>query len=90
MCIRDSYSVTLMGKKRKEFTVNDQKFLCRYLNPCYLVNRLGIISHKGYAMANSLRATADLKFIQPNYHLDGEARLNQAELIKLETQLGYK
>ncbi len=84
------FGITLVGKKRKEFTINQQKFLCRYLNAKYLVNRLGVENKDGYAIASPLRATADLKFVLPNYHLDGINQINKKDLQKLNKQLGYQ
>lgn len=83
------YTITLMGKKRKEFLINNQKYLCRYLNPRFLINRLGILQGDGYSIASFLRANADLKRVQPDYHLDGAIQINQKDLIKLQKQLGY-
>jgi predicted transcriptional regulator of viral defense system len=83
------YSVTLMGKKRKEFTINNQKYICRFLNPKYLVNRIGISQKDGYSVASTLRAVADIKHIQPNYFIDGISQINNKELNKIQKQLGY-
>ncbi len=83
------YTITLMGKKRKEFLINNQKYLCRYLNPRFLINRLDILQKNGYSIASPLRASVDLKRVQPNYHLDGASQINQKDLTKLQKQLGY-
>jgi len=81
--------ITLLGKKRKEFTVGKYSFSCRYLNPKFLVNREGISHHEGYSMANPLRALADLLWINPGYFVDGMDRINKRELLRMQKQLRY-
>lgn len=83
------YTITLMGSKHKEFTVNDQKYLCRFLNPNFLVNRTEILEHNGYAIASDIRAVADIKHIQPKYYIDQGNQLNKVELEKLQKEIGY-
>lgn len=82
--------ITLVGKKRKEWRIQDQEYLCRYLNPKYLVNREGIIPATGYDIASDLRAAADLRHILPYYHFDGLRLLNKKQLITIERTVGYR
>ena len=63
-------AVTLMGEKKKEFEIAGQRFLCRYLNPKYLVNRIGIKDEIRYSIACKNRAVADIKHVNRVYFID--------------------
>lgn len=62
--------ITLVGKKGLEFEIAGQQYFCRYLNPNYLVNRLGITDNGRFSIAAPSRAVADLQHFHPRYHFD--------------------
>jgi predicted transcriptional regulator of viral defense system len=62
--------ITLFGSKTQEFEMGDNYYLCRYLNPKYLVNRAGIMFRDGYFVASPTRALSDLKHSNPIMYLD--------------------
>lgn len=62
--------ITLFGSKAKEFALGENYYWCRYLNPKYLVSRVGIRLENGYYIASPTRALADLKHSNPILHLD--------------------
>jgi predicted transcriptional regulator of viral defense system len=64
------YKITLIGKKSKEFVVNDQAYICHYLPQHKLVDRQGILEKDGYAIANVERAMADMHEVKPQYFMD--------------------
>lgn len=82
--------ITLMGKKEKELIISGQRYLCRRLDGRHLVNRIGIMDKIGYAIATPIRAIADLKHINPMYHLDSRTKAIENDLININTQLGYR
>jgi len=71
-------AITLFGSKQCEFYLGQERFLCRYLNPKYLANRVGILETGRYALASSGRAMADLLHILPKYYVDNP------QLVKAE------
>jgi predicted transcriptional regulator of viral defense system len=81
--------ITLVGKKRKEFTVGNHSFLCRYMSMKFLVNREGIQQYDGYAVADVTRAAADIRRVNPLYYIDGMGRIDHNELRELQQQIGY-
>ena len=55
--------VTMFGKVTKVFEINNIKYSVRYLNPKYLLNRIGINYKDNYYAASLLRAVADIQHI---------------------------
>ncbi|OGV96360.1 hypothetical protein A2W24_04475 [Microgenomates group bacterium RBG_16_45_19] len=62
--------ITLIGKKNQEFEAGGHTFLCRYVNPTYLVNRDGIEDNGRQAVATTKRAVRDMLYLKPQYHFD--------------------
>jgi|APSaa5957512622_1039677.scaffolds.fasta_scaffold21452_4 hypothetical protein len=62
--------ITLFGSKAKEFVSGSNYYWCRYLNPKYLLNRMGIRLENGYYLASPTRALSDLKRSNPILYLD--------------------
>lgn len=81
--------ITLFGKKAKEFEMGGNDFLCRYLNPKYLMNRAGIKDSKGFSLANKERALADLLQINPNYYVDNQLSISKVKLKQIQKKVGY-
>ena len=82
--------ITLFGNKKKEITIDGQKFLCRYLNPKYLLNRAGIIEKNRYSIASADRALADILHINPKYYIDNKLAVDMDKVNKLMREIGYK
>lgn len=72
--------ITLFGSKAKEFTVDNNYYWCRYLNPRYLINRAGIEYRDGYYIASPSRGLVDLKRANRILYLDNP----QAIIYKAE------
>jgi len=64
--------ITLVGKKSLEFELAGHQYLCRYLNPQYLVDRTGITDNGRFSTAKTARAIADMKHFDPQYHFDNQ------------------
>jgi predicted transcriptional regulator of viral defense system len=86
---QDLKKVTLFGKKKKEITIANTTYLCRYLNDKYLLNREGISEHQGYAVASVERALADLRHINPKFFVDNNLSIDEGEVINLSKEIGY-
>lgn len=71
-------AITLFGKKAREFYLGEERYICRYLNPRYLANRLGVEETSRFALARPGRALADLLHVAPRYYVDNP------QLVKLE------
>lgn len=78
--------ITLIGKKSLEFEIVGYQYICRYLNPKYLVNRLGIADNGRFCAATPSRAIADMRHFHPRYHFDNQkaADLSLFKQIYLE------
>ena len=81
--------ITLFGLKRLEFQVAGRSYLCRYLNPKYLLNRAGIEEKQTHSIASLERAVADILQINPNYYFDNQKRIDEKEVQKLKSKVGY-
>lgn len=79
--------VTLLGKEKKEFEVNETKYICRYLNSRFLINKTGIEHNKLYSIATLERAVADILHINPNYYMDNKYALDMEKINKLRSQV---
>lgn len=86
---QDIKKVTLFGKKKKEITVGNTTYLCRYLNDKFLLNRSGIKDSKGYSVATVQRALADLRHINPKFFVDNDLSIDEGEVINLSKEIGY-
>ena len=82
--------ITLFGSKKKEFTIAGQPYLCRYLNPKYLLNRQGITEKNTYSIATTDRAVADLLHLNPRYYFDNQLAIDQQKIKLLSTKIGYR
>ena len=81
--------ITLLGPKTKQFTINNIDYLCRYLHPKFLLNRIEINQHQPYHIATTNRAITDSLHINPQYHFDNQLAINHKTITKLRKQLGY-
>jgi len=81
--------ITLFGKKSKDIIINNTNFLCRYLNPSFLLNREGIFIKDKYSIASPERAISDLLFINPKYYIDNTNSINMEKINILRKQIGY-
>ncbi len=88
--MQDVRQITLVGRKNKEFKINDKSYICRYLNKEFLVNRAGINTKKHYSIATKQRAAADLYHFNPKYFLDNEEAIEKASLEKIKSTIGYE
>lgn len=86
---QDIKKVTLFGKKKKEITVGDTTYLCRYLNDRFLLNRFGIKDSKGYSVATVQRALADIRYINPKFFVDNDLSIDESEINNLSKEIGY-
>lgn len=82
--------ITLFGHKKKEFTIADQAYLCRYLNPKYLLNRQEIAEKNTYSIATTDRAIADLLHLNPHYYFDNQLAIDDQKIRLLTAKIGYK
>ena len=82
--------VTLFGAKQKEFSIGKTNYLCRYLNPNYLLNRTDIIEKKTYTIATPARAVADILHLNPNYYFDNQLAIKKLNIIQIQQKVGYK
>lgn len=64
--------ITLVGKKSLEFEIAGYQYICRYLNPNYLVNRSGIADNGRFCTATPPRAIADLRHFSSRYYFDNQ------------------
>ena len=81
-------AITMCGVKSMEFYLGDTRYLCRYLAPKYLNNRLGIKDNGHYAMANPARAIVDKRHLKPTYYFDNPqlAHINNEEEVYARAQ----
>jgi len=82
--------ITLVGQKKMDFTVGENHFICRYLNPRFLVNRVGINDNLRYSIATKERAVADMLFFNPKYYFDNNIAVKKMNINKLQKEIGYK
>lgn len=82
-------TITLFGKRYKELKVGKYNYLCRFLNDKYLLNRVGIVDQKGFAVATTERALADLRHINPKFFVDNDISVDLDRVNKLSEELGY-
>lgn len=82
--------VTLVGKKKMEFEIGEQRYFCRYLNSKYLVNQKGVLDKRNYSIAALERAVADLLHFDPKYYFDNDSPIDKKELEKIQEALGYQ
>ncbi|MFH1232144.1 MAG: hypothetical protein V1709_11690 [Planctomycetota bacterium] len=68
--------ITLIGKKSLEFEIAGHQYICRYLNPKYLVNRLGIVDNGRFCTALSSRAVADTRHFNSRYYFDNQKTID--------------
>ena len=83
-------AITLVGQKKMDFTIGDNRFVCRYLNPKFLVNRAGISDNLRYSVATKERAVADMLFFNPKYYFDNNLVTQKMNINKLKKEVGYK
>jgi len=88
--VQNLEKITLFGYKQKEFRVADQEYLCRYLNPRYLLNRAGIVENNTYSEASLERAVVDLGHLNPSYFFDNQLAINKTKIKSLKRKIGYK
>jgi hypothetical protein len=81
--------ITLFGQKAKEFELGGNSFLCRYLNPRFLMNRAGINDGKTFSVASGERALADLLRANPNYYVDNQLVIRKDKLKTMQREVGY-
>ncbi|MBD3280637.1 hypothetical protein GF389_03885 [Candidatus Dojkabacteria bacterium] len=81
--------ITLFGRKERSFEVSGRKYYCRYLNPKYLMNRIGISDGERYSNAGVERALADLLYIDPEYYIDNQIALNKLDISSIKEKLDY-
>jgi len=81
--------ITLMGRKRLEFKVSGVEYLCRYLNPRFLVSREGIVDSIRYSVATVGRATADILNVNPKYYLDNKLAVKKSNWKAVSRRVGY-
>lgn len=81
--------ITLVGRKSKEFDLNDNSYICRYLNEEFLVNRIGIDTKDSYSISTKERAVADLHHFNPKYFFDNQEAINKEKLEKIKSEIGY-
>lgn len=82
-------SITLYGARAKQLEVAGNLYLVRYLNPIFLLNRLGITYINNYYLATTLRAVADILYTSPNYYIDRNEAIDQKELSEMQHKLNY-
>ena len=82
--------ITLFGKKKREFTINNTAYFCRFLNIAYLLNREGINNTGHYSIASVDRATGDMLYINPRYHFDNNSGINMTAVNDLSKKVGYR
>ncbi len=83
-------AVTLVGQKNMTFTIGDNYYICRYLNPKFLVNRVGIDDTLRYSVATKERAISDMLFFNPKYYFDNKLAVKNIDVIKLKKVYNYK
>ena len=87
--MQDIRKITLFGKKKKELIIGDNTYLCRYLNSKYLLNRAGIDDKKGYSVASTERALADILHINPKFYIDNKLSIDMEKVEILNKEIGY-
>jgi predicted transcriptional regulator of viral defense system len=81
--------ITFVSSSPANFTINNNLYLVRQLKPQCLNNTVGIIQNdKGFFMATTERAIADILYFQPNYHFDADNLINW-KLVKNYQQQIY-
>lgn len=83
-------AVTLVGRRSKDVTINDTRYLCRAMKKEVLVNRKGILSRDNYQIAGKERAMADMLHYDPRYYFDNEKGVNKAKLNNFISSIKYK
>jgi len=81
--------ITLLGRKELEFTVSGVEYVCKYLNPKYLINRVGIVDSVRYSIATPERAIADILHVSPKYHFDNTMAVEKLDINKISKEIGY-
>ena len=81
-------AITMCGVKSIEFYLGATHYICRYLAPKYLSNRLGIMDNGRYAIANPARALIDKRHQNPNYYFDNSqlAHISNEEEVYARTK----
>lgn len=82
-------TVTLFGKKKKEFEINGVSYLCRRLNQKYLLNRVYIEDTQRFSIATPERAVADVLNINPRYYFDNQLTINLKKINNISREVGY-
>lgn len=81
--------VTLFGRKKKEFEVSGVRYLCRYLNEKYLLNRIGISDSERFSIATQERAIVDILHINSKYYFDNKLAIDINKVNLLSKEVGY-
>ncbi|MBU0974961.1 hypothetical protein KKD03_04650 [Patescibacteria group bacterium] len=87
--VQDVTSITLFGKKKKQFEINGVSYLCRHLNQKYLLNRAYIDDTQRFSIAMPERAVADILNINPRYYFDNQLAINLKKINNISRELGY-
>ncbi|OIO43740.1 MAG: hypothetical protein AUJ41_04305 [Candidatus Pacebacteria bacterium CG1_02_43_31] len=87
--VQNLNSVTLFGKKKKEFEINGISFLCRRLNQKYLLNRAYIQDSQRFSIATPERAIADMLKINPRYYFDNQLAIDLKKINRISKEVGY-
>lgn len=82
-------AITLYGRESKDLEIGDQRYLVRYMNPKYLLNRIGIRYIDNYYIASPERAMADIQYSSPDYYFDNAGAVDGKQLAKLKHELNY-
>lgn len=87
--LQEGHAITLFGTKSKNIVIGENRYICRYLNLKYLLNRAGIENRNGYDIATVERAVADIEHINSMYYMDNELSIDRCSVNKLKETLGY-
>lgn len=87
--MQNPLAVTLLGLKNIDIVVGENRFICRYLDPQFLVSRAGINDNLRYSIATTERAVADMIHINAHYYFDNKIVIKKMDINKLQKEVGY-
>lgn len=82
-------AVTLLGRKKAEYLMGGRRYICRFLNSKYLVNRTGIEDGKNFSVASLERAVIDMLHLNCRYYFDNQIAIDQKRIDILRKEVGY-
>jgi len=84
-----TYAHTFVSDIAKKITVGTVSFLFRKVKSEFLNNPIGITNQDGRFIASLERATADMLYFDPTYHIDLRDRIDWKKVKQIQKEVGY-